>query len=136
MKYLNRESILAKKDIVTENVDVPEWGGTVRVRTLAGYERDEFDASMMANRDEETEKVNVRGMKVKLVSMSVVDDKGQRMFPDSDIEELNKKSSGALNRIFEVASRLSGLGEADVKELAKNSKGDRKENSGSGSPKD
>ena len=43
---LTRDQILAVSDIQTEEVHVPEWGGTVLVRGLTGAERDEFEAGM------------------------------------------------------------------------------------------
>jgi hypothetical protein len=39
------------------------------------------------------------------------------------VEALGKKSAAALNRVFEVAQRLSGITDDDVEELAKNSVG-------------
>ena len=44
---LSRDDILKAEDLTTEEVDVPEWGGTVLVRGLTGRERDEFEASVM-----------------------------------------------------------------------------------------
>ena len=47
MVYLSREEILSVHDIVTEEVDVPEWGGIVRVRGMSGVQRDAFEASLI-----------------------------------------------------------------------------------------
>jgi hypothetical protein len=49
-----------------------------------------------------------------------VDDDGNRVFGDNDIEVLGGKSAAALNRLFAVASRLSGLSGSDVEELTEN----------------
>ena len=46
-----------------------------------------------------------------------------------DVKALGKKSSLALNRVFEVAQRLNGLTERDMEELAGNSKSDRSDDS-------
>jgi len=43
---LNKEQILRADDLKTEEVDVPEWGGSVRVRVLTGTERDAFESSI------------------------------------------------------------------------------------------
>ena len=42
MTYLSRDAILQREDIKTEDVEVPEWGGTVRVRGMSGVQRDAF----------------------------------------------------------------------------------------------
>ena len=47
MTYLSRDTILQREDIKTEDVEVPEWGGTVRVRGMSGVERDAFEASLI-----------------------------------------------------------------------------------------
>ena len=43
------------------------------------------------------------------------------MFTDRDVERLGKKSALALDRIYEVAQRLNGIGKKEIDELTKNS---------------
>lgn len=113
---LSKESILAVHDVVTEVVEVPEWGGAVRVKGLTGAERDAFEGEVIqrSGRDVTT---NTRNMRARLVVLSVVDDEGKRLFGFPDIEALGAKSARALDRIFSVAMRLSGLRDEDVEEL-------------------
>lgn len=117
---LTREAILNAADLVTEDVEVPEWGGTVRVRGLTGSERDAFEQSIMEQRGRDVA-LNLRNIRAKLVALSVVDEQGRRVFSDDDVKALGQKSAVALQRVFEVAQRLSGLRSEDVEELAKNS---------------
>lgn len=117
---LTREAILNAADLVTEDVEVPEWGGTVRVRGLTGSERDAFEQSIMEQRGRDVA-LNLRHIRAKLVALSVVDEQGRRVFSDDDVKALGQKSAVALQRVFEVAQRLSGLRSEDVEELAKNS---------------
>ena len=119
MALLNREAILQAQDLPTERVPVPEWGGEVIVRGLTGAERDRFEQSIVETRGKDT-RVNLRNIRAKLVTLCVVDEEGKRLFKDDDVELLGRKSAVALNRIFEVAQRLSGLRPEDVEELAGN----------------
>jgi len=66
-------------------------------------------------------KVNLRNMTARLCAICIVDEKGKRVFSDFDAESLGRKSAKALDRIFDVAQRLNGLGADDIKEMAKNS---------------
>jgi len=118
---LTREEILAADDIISETVTIPEWrkGGTVIVRGLMGDERDDFEASCIRGKGRKTE-VNYRNARAKLVARSCFNPDGSRMFSDDDVALLGKKSAAALNRVYEVAARLSGLTEEDLEELAKN----------------
>ena len=96
---------------------MPEWGGSVRVLTLTGSERDEFEASLVTIEGKKAVVKSSRGIRALLVALSVRDEKGAAVFSREDVEQLAKKSSLALDRIFAVASKLSGLGDKDVKEL-------------------
>lgn len=119
MALLSKEAILQAQDLPTELVPVPEWGGEILVRGLTGAERDAFEQSIVEQRGKST-RINLRNLRAKLVAMTVVDEQGNRLFSDDEAEALGRKSAAALNRVFEVAQRLSGLRQEDVEELAGN----------------
>lgn len=118
-KLLGREDILNAPDIETVTVKVPEWGGAVLVRGLTGEERDIYEQSLIRVRGKKRD-VDMRNARARLVAMCVVDENGDRIFSDEDVAALGKKSSAALDRVFDVAQRLSGLREEDMEELAGN----------------
>jgi hypothetical protein len=113
MARLSKEAILAADDTRTEEVEVPEWGGSVLVRGMTGRERDEFESSMLIQAAGQTAR-DLRNTRAKLVAKCAVDDDGARLFTDGDVTALGEKSAAALVRVFEVAARLSGLDEEDV----------------------
>jgi hypothetical protein len=118
MAILTREAILAAQDISRELVEVPEWGGEVLVRGLTGQERDKFEASTIQQRGN-NQSINLQNLRAKLCSLAVCDENGKRVFTDMDVAALGQKSASALDRVYEVAKRLAGLGEVDVEELTK-----------------
>lgn len=130
MGLLGKAEILAAQDLkVSADVAVPEWGGTIRVRVLSGTERDNFDYDVW-ERDREGNPTRTRNYRAKLVALCVVDEQGQRVFSDLDAIELGRgKSAPALNRVFEAAQRLNGMGRLGAEDAEKNSDG---QNSGSG----
>ena len=113
MARLSKEAILAADDTRTEEVEVPEWGGSVLVRGMTGRERDEFESSMLIQAAGQTAR-DLRNTRAKLVAKCAVDGDGRRLFADDDVAALGEKSAAALVRVFEVAARLSGLDEEDV----------------------
>lgn len=119
MAYLTRDAILQADDLLVEDVEVPEWGGVVRVRGLTGAERDAFESEIVELRGKKA-RLNTQNFRAKLAARSVVDEDGQRLFSDHDAQLLGQKSAAALQRVFEVAQRLSGLSETDVEELIGN----------------
>jgi hypothetical protein len=116
MALLSREAILKAEDIHTEKVEVPEWGGEVLVRGLTGRQRDEFEGSLIEHRGRRAV-MNTANMRAKLVSWSVVDEEGSRLFTSGDVQELGEHSAAAVNRIYAVAAKLSGLSDEDVDEM-------------------
>jgi hypothetical protein len=130
MSLLTREEILQADDLPTEDVPVPEWGGTVRVRTLKGVERDRFEDSITEQRGKQAH-VIAENLRAKLVALSIVDEQGRRLFDRADVRKLGEKSAKALDRVFDVAQRLSGISDDDVEELVKNSLNGQSDASGS-----
>lgn len=118
--YLGREAILAATDLAFEEVQVPEWGGVVRVRGMTGVERDEWETSLLEARGED-KRANRRQVRATLVALTVVDAEGRRIFSTADVESLGAKSARALQRVYDVAQRLSRIGAEDIKELQGNS---------------
>jgi len=120
-KMLTREAILAADDLKTIEVPVPAWGGVVLVRGLSGSERDRYEESMIRWRAGKGKTVAavpaLANARAKLVSLSVIDQDGERLFTDRDVVDLGQKSAAALERIFDVAQKLSGLAPADLSEL-------------------
>ena len=130
---LSRDDFLKAEDLVTEEVDLsdlPGYSGSLLVRGMTGRERDEFEVSTV---DDRTGRQNLANTRAKIVSRCVVDDDGKRLFDAADIDLLGGKSGVALDRLFAVATRLSGLGPSDVEELAANFGGTNGESSSSGS---
>ena len=113
---LSREQILDADDLRTQEVDVPEWGGTVILRELRGRERDAFEEGSL----DKQRNVSMTNMRARLVALSAIDEEGERLFTAKDAEALGAKSATALNRCFEAACRLSGITEADVETLEGN----------------
>lgn len=112
---LSKEQILSANDLKTERVHVPVWGGDVIVKSLTGIERDRFEDHCLKDHGKTCE-----GIMALLVALAVVDESGNRMFTEADIDALGKKSAAALSVLYEAAMRLNSLDAKDVEALAKN----------------
>lgn len=135
---LSKEAILSADDLEKELVEVPEWGGAVYVRALTGAERDAFEQSMVEMRtvrqgrkQETVREMRLQNIRARLCALTICDEEGNRLFTDADVQALGRKSASALNRVFQVAQRLSGLTDEDVDELAGNSDEIRSDDSSS-----
>lgn len=113
---LSKEQIAAKPDLPIQTVEVPEWEGSVRMRTLSGAERDDFEQAIH-NQSRPDGKMQLKQLKATLVSLCLVDEEGEQMF---NAEELNEKSAKVLNDLFFVASKMNGIAAEEVDEMVKN----------------
>jgi hypothetical protein len=117
-----RDQILKAEDIPHEDVEVPEWGVTVRVQGLTGTERDAYEAKMIALKQGGQDiELRLSDFRSKLVVRCLVDpETGERVFGDKDVAKLGGKSAQVILRLFDVARQLSGLTERAVEEAKGN----------------
>jgi hypothetical protein len=120
-QYLSAEQILDAEDLHFEDVPVPEWGGTVRVRELPGTERDKFEAQFVGKDGASIRAEGLEGFRARLAAAAIVDAEGKPLFRSvAETKRLGEKSATALQRVCDAAMRLSAMSEDDVKELAGN----------------
>jgi hypothetical protein len=132
--FLSADAILGTDDVKFEDVDIPEWGGTVRVRSLTGTDRDAFEASNREFRGGELV-FNPENQRAKLVARSLINpETGERLFTDLQIGQLGLKNAAVLDRLYEVAARLSGLAASSDEDAEGNSEAAPSGGSGSSSP--
>lgn len=133
MGLLSRAAILAAHDLPHVDVDVAEWGGTVRVRSMTGTERDGWETLFLSARAD-GKPTTVENVRARLVALTVIDESEARLFTDEDVALLGQKSAAALDRVFAAALSLNRLSKGHVDELAKNSAGDPSADGSSASP--
>lgn len=130
MGLLSKEQIWAANDLKTVDVSVPEWGGEVRVKTLTGYERDQYEADSVKIQGNKRQMAG--NLRARLVALTCVDDQGQLLFTRADVMKLGQKSAAALERVFEAAAKLNGMTDEDMADLEGNSESGQNGSSTSG----
>ena len=115
-KLLSKADILSASDLKREEVDVPEWGGKVLVTSFSADAKDAIEFKLFGL----NQKSGV-GIRAAYVGLALVDEHGQRLFTDEEIPMLGTKFAGAVDRVFEVVSKLNRISQKDIEELEKNS---------------
>lgn len=109
---LGRDDILRLSDRKTEILEVPEWGGSVRIRELDAWQQSQYEQALIATEEGEDGKVRLvsrtEGARVRLAAFGIVDDDGRPLFTE---EELRGRSARAIRRIAEAVKRLSDIDE-------------------------
>lgn len=119
MGTLNRDAILNAEDTEYDVVPCPEWGGDVRLKSISGRQRDAFEESVVTTNGTDR-KVNLRNARARLISITAVDDDGRLLFSTDDITALGRKNAKPLDRLFDHARKLIGMGQKDVETLTEN----------------
>lgn len=117
---LNREDILKANDLEFVDVEVQEWGGTVRISMMTGAGRDEYEQSLYKFGPDGSAKPDFSNMRSKLLSVCLVDENNKRLFTAKDVDELGKKNSAVLDRLHAVADQLNAVSPEAIKGTAKN----------------
>ena len=116
MADLTKDSIIGADDSPLLPLPVPEWGGTLYIRTLSGSERDWFEeqcVTISGIGKTATAKANMRNMRAKLAAMAIADKDGKRMFSEMEIPKLAQKSGLALDRVFNAAKAHNKMLDVD-----------------------
>lgn len=109
---LTKEQIFAAPDIKSIEVDVPEWGGSVKVKGMSAIDRIDFEKGQEGLQPSE--------MILKLVLLTCVDENDNRLFADDDLKELQKKSPTAILKIFNESVKLNTLSDKVIEDKAEN----------------
>jgi hypothetical protein len=110
-RKLSAKEILDVVDVKTVEVDVPEWNGSVTIRSLSAEEAIDFH---------ERSKTDKSKAAIRLLVICIIGDDGKPLFSEADVDALRKKSLKAINRIQDAALELNGLNKKDAKAEAKN----------------
>lgn len=135
VKVLTRESIKEVQDRKMEFVAIPEWDteGTgnsgVYVKAMGADERDmwEYETFVKGNENklnskdkDQVIKTSMKKIRSTLAVLCCVDENGNRLFTEEDVEWLGTKNAKAVDRIYEVAQRINGMRKEDVEGDVKN----------------
>lgn len=128
-KLLTKEEILNAKDLEVIPFAVPSLGGNVGLRMMSGRERDEMEAALKEFSDEGG-KYPVSKLRPLLLSRTIVDAKGERLFATpEDVEALGEKSIQSLHDLTNKAMEINELEKSVKEDVLKNSEAIQDEDS-------
>ena len=99
-RILSVEEILGAPDIEERIVEVPEWGGAVKIRTFT-----QGDYTKIAQQAKVGEDVDNERLQILLFMHGVVEPK----FTEAHYEGLRKKSARAMTRVLTPIMEMVGL---------------------------
>jgi hypothetical protein len=118
---LTRDQILHPSSFPYADVDVPDWGGAVRVRDMGAAARDRLSQFFLDHKDADGQTANAGQFKVLVCALTICDDQGQLLFSQEDVTALSVVSGRSLDLVYQAAADLNGLSAKSVEDAAKNS---------------
>lgn len=122
MGFLNREELLKQEPCKIEKVDIGD-GDFVFVKEMNGFERDAYEQLLFNDRYTDGKFDNskpITNFKQKMLACSICEEDGKLMLQPNDYIKLaQSRNYKAINKMFEVSSKLN-----NVEEVTKNSEAD------------
>lgn len=115
-----RSRFLALKDAIPSEVVEVDGVGPVTVRGLTAGARDEWEQRIYAAKGKP-----LRNVRAGLVALCLVDEVGKPLFVSSDIDAVGELPAAVVDRLYDVAARLSGMGGKDRETAEGNSESGR-----------
>ena len=112
---LQGTQILEAVDQRHHDVEVPEWGGSVRVLVLSGRDRERFERDSLG-----LDGKAIPGFRQLLLVRTLVNEDGSRLFAEGDMEALAEKSGAVLARLFDIAMDVNGFSKRAEEAARKN----------------
>lgn len=106
-KILSKEDILGADDKRVEVVPVPEWGGSVRIRTLSAAA-----AESLSGRD------NVSNAEI--VALGLCNEEGGTLFSKEDVKVLAQRNGAVIGMLARRIVVFNGLSAEAVEDLKGN----------------
>lgn len=111
-KFASIDDVLSAADRPVLVLNVPEWGGALRIKTLSQEEREGWEKNY--SKDVEDQRLCVRYL------IAVAVDENDRPLFRADLEdELSRKSGAVIKRIFDAALAHNGMGRNAVADAKK-----------------
>lgn len=112
---LGKEQLLQSPSLATQDVELPEFGGTLRIREWTGADNDAFGKAV--------DGIKFDGaMFAAAVAVSAVDDRGNRLFDmNGDLTRIASTwPKSALQRVWNAVQSMNRIGQQGLEDAEKN----------------
>tara|TARA_Y100000310_G_scaffold112096_1_gene110524 strand:- start:553 stop:900 length:348 start_codon:yes stop_codon:yes gene_type:complete len=113
---LDKDAIMACDDKQVISVEVPEWAGTVHLRTMTAADRDAFETAVAGGANGRS----LENIRARLLVKVLCNPEGERIFADDEAADLGTRNGIILDRLFDAARTLNRIGEDAIEEAVGN----------------
>lgn len=107
---VSKDAFIKNDDAEYSDVDIPAWGGKVRLKSMTGTQRDKYYADVFDDGEVKGE-LGLTHMQTYILALSLCDENGNLWFqnPEEGIEILKHKNAASLEKAYRAAMKLNGI---------------------------
>ena len=113
--YLTRDQFLAGPVLAHEDVEVPELGGTVRVREMTAGEQQAYIRLISPDGSG----VDLDNFQAKLITCTLCNESGALLLAPGDVGAVAALSAAVVDRVWEAARRVNRIDVDGLEALGK-----------------
>lgn len=119
MGRLESSAWLEHSTLQTEEVEVPELGGSVLIRELPGeFAVSQFIEYTNAGTRHASSRINYEALEQKQFALCVVNEDSTPQFTEDEVAQIFAKHGSAVRRVIEAIDRLSAIDKEGVEQTA------------------
>ena len=117
MSLLDRDALMCADRLAVVDIDLPELGGTVRLREMSGADSEAYFDWIQQHRS-----TVGGGIRAAALVFSAIDADGNRLLGVDDIDQINRTwPYRILDRLFDEHEKLNAVSKDDLESAEKNS---------------
>ena len=120
MKIANRNALLKLCERRYIDLELEDAGVTVRIQSLSEKEKSSYETVLIAKSGRGILRDRLQDATRRLIALCLVDDKNERIFSDSDVNQIGEMDSFVSSRIYDAAQEHCGFNKGDITETVGN----------------
>tara|TARA_Y100000004_G_scaffold78220_1_gene88071 strand:- start:460 stop:864 length:405 start_codon:yes stop_codon:yes gene_type:complete len=121
MKTASKRDIAAFTKRRYTYCEIPELELRVRIQSLTEREKAGYETAVLSKSGRGVSRRALLDATRRLCVLCMVDEKGERLFGENDVEALADVDAFVITKISKACEQHVGMGDGDIEQLAKNS---------------
>ena len=116
MTIANRNALLKLCERRYIDLDLEDAGVTVRIQSLSEKEKSSYETRLIAKSGRGILRDRLQDATRRLIALCLVDENNDRIFLDSDVNQIGEMDSFVSSRIYDVAQQHCGFNKGDIED--------------------
>ena len=121
MTIANRNALLKLCERRYIDLDLEDAGVTVRIQSLSEKEKSSYETRLIAKSGRGILRDRLQDATRRLIALCLVDENNDRIFLDSDVNQIGEMDSFVSSRIYDAAQEHCGFNKGDIEDTVGNS---------------